>query len=348
MKRIVVCCDGTWNTPDKNKDGVPLQTNVVKIAQAVKPVSDFAVRQLTCYNTGIGTTGSALKRLYDGATGSGISKNILEAYKFLILSYEPDDELYFFGFSRGAFTVRSLAGLIYNSGILRKDCIDMIDRSYKLYRSRKRFTHPKEKEATLFRKTYSVIDRVPIKFIGVWDTVGALGNPLLINSALKWISRATLSTQFHDTKLGPVVEHAYQALAIDEKRRNFKPAVWIKNLSAKNQVLEQKWFAGAHSNIGGSYQSTALSDIALEWMTDKAQTCGLDLEKIHVKPDHRQKPENSLTGFYWLMGSYLRPIALKENTEEAAHESVNKKFIEDKSYHPLNLVEYMNRKKESA
>lgn len=340
MKRIIICCDGTWNTPDKNKDGVPLQTNVVKIAQAVKPVSDFGIQQLTYYNSGVGTTGTIIRKIFDGATGSGISSNILDAYKYLILNYELNDEIFLFGFSRGAFTVRSLAGMIRNSGILRRDCMDMMKKAYKLYKTRSKSSHPKQKEATLFRKTFAVADKVPIKFIGVWDTVGSLGNPLVINTILSKISPVTLSNSFHDTELSSIVENAFHALAIDEKRRSFKPAIWIKQPDSTNQHVEQQWFIGAHSNIGGGYPSTALSDIALEWLIEKAESCKLDLDKIETSPNYLKSPDESWKGFYKIIPRLYRPIGKVKNSFEQLHTSVNRRYEEDPDYRPKNLVEF--------
>ncbi len=343
MKRIIICCDGTWNTPDKNKDGVPLKTNVVKVAEAIKPVSEFGVQQLTYYNSGIGTTGTIFRKWFDGATGSGISDNILDAYKYLILNFELNDEIFLFGFSRGAFTVRSLAGLIRNSGILRRDCIDMMRKAYILYKSRSKSSHPKQKEATLFRKTYAVSDKVPIKFIGVWDTVGSLGNPLVINSILSKFSPVTLSNSFHDTELSSIVENAFHALAIDEKRRNFKPAIWTKQTNSENQHVEQKWFIGAHSNIGGGYPSTKLSDISLEWILEKAKDCKLNLEKIEVNPNFLASPDESWKGFYRLIPRFYRPIGKGKNSFEDLHSSANRRYDEDPNYRPRNLVEYKHQ-----
>ena len=148
MKRIIICCDGTWNTPDKTENGIPCYTNVVKVAQAVKPFADDGIQQLTYYDLGVGSRGFILQRIFDGATGSGISKNILKAYRYVLQNYRLNDELFFFGFSRGAFTVRSLAGLIRNSGILKSDDPDLIKRAYNLYRSRSPLSHPRAREAT--------------------------------------------------------------------------------------------------------------------------------------------------------------------------------------------------------
>jgi uncharacterized protein (DUF2235 family) len=341
MKRIIICCDGTWNTPDKMKDGKPCYTNVVRIAQAVKPVSDNGVTQLTFYDPGVGTTGSVFKRWFDGATGSGISKNILEAYKYLILNYEPGDELYLFGFSRGAFTVRSLAGLIRNSGILKTNELNLIRRAYRLYKSRSPLSHPREREATLFRKTYAVADIIQVKFIGVWDTVGSLGNPLFINNIFSKISLSVLGNQFHDTDLSSTVKYAYQALAVDEKRRNFKPTLWRQQDLSGKQKMEQIWFIGVHSNIGGGYPATGLSDIALDWLVSKAVDCNLDLDNIPAAENLSEEPEESWKGFYKLIPPYYRRIGTKENGNEKLHNSVLKRYSEDTDYRPKNLRHYL-------
>lgn len=341
MKRIIVCCDGTWNTPDKTEKGTPLHTNVVKIAMAAKAVANDGVAQALYYDPGVGTSGNWLKRAFDGATGSGLSKNVLEAYKYLIANHENGDELFLFGFSRGAYTARSLAGLIRSCGILRMDAMNMTDHAFELYQSRRSSTHPREKEATLFRRTYAVSDITPVKFIGVWDTVGSLGNPLLLNG---FFSRRN---RFHDTDLSSTVEFAYQALAIDETRRHFKTAMWHGQAHARGQTLEQVWFVGVHSNIGGGYASTALSDIALEWMVDKARRCGLDLEAIAMQPDSQHQREESRTGFYLMMPKFIRPIAQPDDqkgpTNESLHPSVLERYKKDRAYRPKNLEDYFTR-----
>lgn len=341
MKRIVICCDGTWNYPDKNKQGIPIPTNVVKVAEAVKAKAEDGVVQLMYYDPGVGTSGSKLQRLFDGATGNGLSDNICKAYHFLVLNYVEGDELFFFGFSRGAFTVRSLAGLIRNSGILWSVAIDMLERAFSLYRSRSAASHPREKEATLFRRTYAVSDIVPIKFIGVWDTVGSLGNPLLLNG---FFSRRQ---RFHDTQLSSTVANAFQALAIDEKRLHFKATLWQKQAHATNQNLEQVWFVGAHSNIGGGTTGTGLSDLALEWLCTKARLCGLDLKAIEPHPDLLEPVNESRKGFYRLIPKYYRPIAKSTTdqgaTNESLHPSVLRRHTEDAGYRPKNLEAFFTR-----
>jgi uncharacterized protein (DUF2235 family) len=340
MKRIVIFCDGTWNTPDESVDGKLCQTNVVKMANALTPVSLDGKVQLLYYDTGVGSEGGFMTRVFDGATGTGISENILQAYRFLIMNYVPGDELFFFGFSRGAFTVRSLAGLIRNSGILKLENMDKVCNAYKIYRSRKLEHQPREVEATLFRKTFAIEERTKIEFIGVWDTVGALGNPLLLNGIL------SRRNGFHDTDLSTSIRHAYHALAIDEKRKNFGATLWHQQKDMKDQILEQVWFPGVHSDVGGGYIETeaGLSDLALRWMLDKAQRCNLNFDNIAAIPNPMGLMHESYTGYYKLQRPLYRPIEMdtpgKGNTNETLHSSVVERFKKDETYRPKNLVRY--------
>jgi uncharacterized protein (DUF2235 family) len=326
------------------EEGKYCQTNVVKIANALSSTSIDGTMQLLYYDTGIGSEGGLLKRVYDGATGSGISENILQAYRYIIKNYEPGDELFLFGFSRGAYTVRSLSGLIRNSGILKTEYLDKMQRAYNIYRSRKLEYQPRELEATLFRKTFAVEESTIIKFIGVWDTVGALGNPLFLNGIL------SRKNQFHDTELSSKISYAYHALAIDEKRKNFKASLWHQQSGKKNQVLEQVWFAGVHSDVGGGYSEDqcSLSDITLKWMVEKAVHCGLKFDfKIEKENDENVDKHKSYKGFYRLIPSLLRPIDEPETdkgpTNEFIHKTVIYKYKNNISYRPKNLVDYFNR-----
>jgi uncharacterized protein (DUF2235 family) len=343
MKRIAVFCDGTWNTPDKLKDGKRCQTNVVKMANALKPVSTDGKPQVLYYDAGIGSEGSLIRRVYDGATGTGISENILKAYRFLIRNYQPGDELFLFGFSRGAFTVRSLAGLIRNSGILKLSDSDQINRAYEIYRSRKPEYQPREVEATLFRRTFAIEETTRIKFIGVWDTVGALGNPLFLNGILSRRNR------FHDTQLSSKIGNAFQALAVDEKRRNFQATLWNQQDGVKGQKLEQVWFPGVHSDVGGGYpdNESGLSDISLRWMLEKAQNCNLSFESVTINPDPLAPLHESYRGFYMLLPRLFRQIAKadkkKGNTYESVDPSTEERYKKNIKYRPENLVDYFRK-----
>lgn len=341
MKRIVICCDGTWDVPDNEINGLPVKTNVTKIAGAVSEVS-AGIKQLMFYETGIGTHGNRLRRLIDGITGNGLSENMLNAYRYLIHNYEIGDELFFFGFSRGAFTVRTLAGMIRNCGILRLNAIDQVQQGFELYSLRSLASHPRLIESTLFRRTYAVEDITPIKFIGVWDTVGSLGNPLLLNGIF------TKRHSFHDYHLSSIVEYAYHAVAIDEQRLYFQPALWEKDKKDTHQTLEQVWFVGVHSDVGGGYVATGLSDIALQWMADKAMAAGLGLNPLDIKPNFMQPCGKSRTGFYRLIPPYHRKIDQRiKNPEkescQSLHPTVIDRYLNDEHYRPTNLVDYMKR-----
>lgn len=347
-KRIIICCDGTWNTPDKTERGLPCATNVVRVAEAVPRHASDGTRQLLYYDIGVGTTGSWWRRTVDGATGRGLSQNIREAYEYLAHTYEPGDALYLFGFSRGAFTVRSLAGLVRKCGILRRDALHRLDHAIDFYRTRGDATEPKEKEATLFRRTYAVEDLTRVRFIGVWDTVGALGNPLLLKGFRS-------KHRFHDLQLSSSVDHACQALAIDERRRHFRPALWEQQESGRavGQVLEQRWFAGAHSNVGGGYTERELSDIALHWMASRALRSGLELmaSGLPAPPDGpapalepaKVRLRNSHTGLYRLIPAYHRPIAERPTQHESVDDSVRALWRARDEYRPPQLRRYFER-----
>lgn len=344
-KRLVVCCDGTWNTPDQVKDGNPIPTNVTKIARAVvTPRDTEGIEQRVYYHKGVGT--GRFDHFRGGALGWGLSRNVQDAYMFLIDNYDhPDDEIFLFGFSRGAYTARSVAGLLRNSGLLKRKYASQLDAAYELYRDRTDATHPRSVEAELFRKSFS--HEVRIKFIGVWDTVGALGIPVdfpgvqLVND--RW--------KFHDVKLSTSVDNAFQALAVDEHRKPFTPAIWEQQPEA-NQVgqrLEQLWFAGVHSDVGGGYPETGLSDLALIWMFNRAIECKLALDftaaNIALAPQANGMIHNSMTWYYRLFGELVRPMPLQRRddngrlmvTNEKAADQAIIRLQEDPSYRPLNL-----------
>ena len=263
-KRLVLCCDGTWNSPDQKSP-----TNVTKIALAIAPVDSAGREQRTFYHRGVGT--NRWERVRGGAFGVGLSRNVQDTYRFLVQNFEPGDELFFFGFSRGAYTARSTAGFVRNCGILRREHADRVGEAYGLYRDKSSKTHPRGTEATLFRRSYS--HETCIRFIGVWDTVGALGIP--IGGAL--INLINHRWEFHDTQLSTTVDAAYQALAIDEKRGPFRPTLWTpQDNPPPEQRVEQVWFAGVHSDVGGGYPDHQISDIPLLWMADRARRTGLD------------------------------------------------------------------------
>lgn len=277
MKRVIVCCDGTWNEPDQRAGGAACPTNVVKFAALLPPEHD-GVAQRVLYHRGIGADRLRFRRWIEGGTGLGISQTLKECYRWLIRNYQPGDELYFFGFSRGAYTARSLAGFVRNSGILRPENEDRLEQALKLYRSRDHRSEPKAAASRLFRQSYSWSQLTPIRCIGVWDTVGALGVPnTIIQGVLKRVFR--INREFHDTDLSSTVAFAFHAVAIDERRQPFLPTLWTQTSAGRTagQHVEQVWFAGCHSDVGGGVSSPELSDLALEWMIDRAKLAGLGI-----------------------------------------------------------------------
>lgn len=338
-KRLIICCDGTWNTPDQKDKGVPSPSNVVKMAAAVSPTGKDGKTQVVFYDQGVGT-GNWMDKLAGGLTGKGLTKNVEDAYRFLCYNYEPDDEIYCFGFSRGAYTARSVGGLIRKCGVVKKTHQDKISTAIRIYR--KKDKTPDTNQAKTFRSNYS--HQAKIKLIGVWDTVGALGVP--IGAIRKYFIKPPV---FHNVNLSRSVDHAYHALAIDEQRKHFKPSIWETKKSA-NQKVEQIWFAGVHTNIGGGYKNTGLSDLALKWMADKAVETGLTLDKAYLEkilhPKYDGVPRKSRKGLYRLIDTYNRPIGKAPNGEESVHESALLRLRQKiKGYAPKNLIEYLRRVK---
>lgn len=361
MKKLVLCFDGTWNMPDGNdKDqdevGKNAETNVIRLYRSIlgddsvglnngSPVQQPRTETLKWYDKGVGTRW--YERVRGGVFGFGLSYNVRQGYKFLIDNFDPGDEIYIFGFSRGAYTARSLVGLIRNSGLLKKGFVKKADpdenpvlmEAYQLYLSRDKSADTQL--AIDFRDEYSHVN-VKIKFLGVWDTVGALGIPLRV--ANQFNAKHYL---FHDVELSSIVENAYHAIAIDEHRENYQPALW--NPKEKwNQTMEQVWFVGAHADVGGGYPERILSDLPLYWMHEKAKLQGAGLEL-----DAQQVPKQALGEFLgaretdsfgrflfglyarlWL--PYYRPVMQTAHGQEAVHETFATKREKDPRYKPKN------------
>jgi uncharacterized protein (DUF2235 family) len=341
MKRIIICCDGTWNRPDQVHEGEVCASNVTKIARCISSVDPAGIQQSVFYDRGVGT--GHFDRLRGGAFGWGIKKKILDAYTFLITTYSPGDELFFFGFSRGAYTVRSVFGLIRNSGLLKPEFADRVADAYGLYRRRDSASHPDAVESELFRRSYSTEPRA--RFIGVWDTVGALGLP--VGGLLQFINKRW---SFHDMTLSSTVDNAFQALAIDERRKPFQPSVWEQSPKANGQVLEQVWFAGVHSNVGGSYPRAGLSDITLLWMIAQAKGCGLSVDDACVESNNKPRPDpldtiyNSQTVWYKMagLGDYIRPMETA-NKQSAASTAEARLANPASNYQAPNLKNFLEK-----
>jgi len=274
-RRLIVFFDGTWQEPANT----PEPTNVVKLLRAV-PSSDKDVSQIVFYDRGVGT-GGYINKLVGGAFGSGLQENVIDGYRFLANNYQKGDEIYIFGFSRGAFTARSLAGLIGLCGLLtppylghplQKDVASIVGSDLS----------SEEKKARVDALPVKAQKDIPIECVAVWDTVGSLGIPgdwgrLVIPK----------NYHFHDVELGKHIRVALHAMAIDEKRSAFSPTLWVKKIGEappQNQIVEQVWFPGVHSNVGGSYDDCGLSDITLDWMAKRvAKHTGLKLDNAALK-----------------------------------------------------------------
>jgi uncharacterized protein (DUF2235 family) len=351
VKRLVVCCDGTWNTPDQKDRGVMRPTNVVKIARWVLPQAFDGSAQRVYYDRGVGT-GDFVDRVFGGMFGVGLRHNVLEAYEFLSKGHEAGDEVYLFGFSRGAYTARRVVGMMRKCGLLPQGLGDearkaAIVEAYEIYNRREDAERggADSQAAVEFRDKHRS-PRVPIRFLGVWDTVGAYGIAGVVGQLTTRFSKA----RFHDRRLSSDVEHACHAVAVDERRRLFQPALWEQGPTGllKGQVLEQSWFAGVHSNVGGGYEDTGLSDVALHWMAARAEQRGLALDsrwRDRIDPDEFGELRESRTGVYRLLGRAVRGVGVQKNGFERLHHTPFDRMERDPAgYAPENLVAYLRKK----
>ena len=331
-KRLVVCCDGTWSKPDQVSP-----TNVVKFRDAVAAPDGAGTEQRVFYGEGVGT--GRWDRLRGGAFGVGLSAHVRDAYRFLVGNFEPGDELYLLGFSRGAYTARSVAGLVRNCGVLRRPEAARIGEAYDLYRDRDEDTDPNSARARDFRAKHSHETR--IRFIGVWDTVGSLGIPL---DGIPGLSRLNRRWQFHDVKLSSSVDTAVQALAIDERRGPFKPTIWEQQEHAEGQRVVQAWFAGSHSDVGGGYRDAALSAIPLKWIAKEAEACGLVLTPgafDSLKPNPLGAQHESRTGLYERLKPHDRVLGEVDAASEGVASSAVTRREKTPAYGSPGLVAYV-------
>lgn len=289
-KNIVLCSDGTGNRDIKGRG-----TNVFKLFEAVdlndhrtNPTLD---QQLAYYDDGVGSRGNTFFRALGGAAGYGLKRNVKDLYRALSRVYDEGDRIYLFGFSRGAFTARTLAGLIGACGIVKGESLpttnalrEAVEAAYVAYRSRygsaltnavrrARGRPDSQRVIEAFQRAYPVHTNVGIDFIGVWDTVDAVGLPFALSGL---VNRLVYQFKFPTQTLGPHVAHAYHALAIDDARQAFEPVLWV----GPDDRIEQVWFAGAHSNVGGGYPKQGMSLVALDWMLSHAAAHGLRLHKM--------------------------------------------------------------------
>lgn len=333
-KNIVVFSDGTGQ-----EGGRRYNTNVYKLFNMSE---DRTSGQIAFYDRGLGT---GWRKITGNVGGMGISRNIKECYEFIFQNYTAGDRIYLFGFSRGAATVRSLSGFIHLFGILPKSRADLIEQAYRIYRIRNR--RKREKKAREFiARNHTMWCK--IRFLGVWDTVAALGVPFksidVILDKLPFLRH-----RFHDFRLSPSVENAYHALAIDDERLTFHPVLW-KPEKTSYQDIKQVWFCGVHTDVGGGYKEQELSDIPLVWMMQMAVKHGLKIypkHKVKIKQDINGIMHDSRQGFPKnLYRRKVRSWDTESYGKASIHESVlkrmrNKNNTEDPLYSPWVIdVEY--------
>jgi len=289
-KNIILCADGTGN-----KGGYTPDSNVYKIYNAIE-IHDSNTSQYTYYDNGVGTSSNKYWRAISGAFGIGIKQNIIDLYTFLAMHYEPGDRVYLFGFSRGAATIRAFCGFIATTGLVNgkhlsdEKLTQYTCDAFKAYKNHKKNPQAAQSFAR-HSNSHNIID---IHFVGVWDTVSALGFPTrtdktsaslfildLVFMGLEKVLDVFWPHLFYRYELTPNIQHAFHALAIDDERTAFWPMVWDETTNQAKEV-EQVWFAGMHSNVGGGYERAGMANVTLHWMMLRAQKYGLDFKDNKV------------------------------------------------------------------
>ena len=318
MKNIVICCDGTrgeFGSKDKN-------TNVVRLFGRLRDCED----QLLYYDPGVGThnarrtaLGQWLRNSVASMFGNGLITNVLQAYRYLMTHYEPGDRIYLFGYSRGAHSVRVLAGMLYKCGLLTQGSENLIPYMARVYR--RKHNDPIAED---FKHHFA--HRPKVHLIGVWDTVASMG--------FLW------RKYYRNRRLNPEVTHAYQALSVDERRLQFQPSIWdVSGGLPEEQSIEQVWFSGRHVDVGGQeVPGRGISDITLLWMMEKAiaaKLVPLPDWRAGLTPDPRGPLKRSWTTSLWgrVLGKQRVILA-----DASVHQSVLDR-IGDPScdYRPANL-----------
>jgi uncharacterized protein (DUF2235 family) len=311
-RKLVVCCDGTWNTPRNETNvfrtyrflrerlGAPAELNQKNGVTTCGGRTADGSEVLLFYDRGIGT--DWFSRIAGGAAGVGLSDNVRDAYYFLGQNFVPDSEIYIFGFSRGAYTARSLCGFIKAAGLLERPSVKDVWRAYvdcyataggiiarpggwSLDGVREWLVARAGDAVGRLGADVSSLPRhagVTIRFIGVYDTVGALGVPL---AAAATVNEPIVG--FHDTTLGDTVENAVQALAVDERRGPYVPTLWTQAANAAalaGQSVLQVWFPGVHSDVGGGYRDKGIGNITWDFMMRQAASRGLVIDPGQPTP----------------------------------------------------------------
>jgi hypothetical protein len=356
-KNIVLCADGTGN-----KGGYTPSSNVYRIYNAIN-INDNP--QIRFYDNGVGTEKNKYYRGLAGAFGLGFKSNVIDLYVYLSKNYKPGDQVYLFGFSRGAATVRAFTGFIATCGLIDGTNLDKyelknrVNDAFDAYKRLRRKSLQTDKKKFLaeqkkFIDNYKSHGIIPIKFIGVWDTVSSLGFPqkwdktgvgiFVLNLLCMGIDRITdwvLPHNFYNYNITSNVENAYQALAIDDARTSFWPKVWIEKGYSGN--VEQVWFAGMHSNVGGGYSRTGMATVTLEWMMKKAKAQDLvfnedALRNVHDNADVHGRMYNSREGLAIYYRYHPREI------EKVCKDRLKQYKLNDKIKIHESVIDRMSRK----
>ena len=324
-RNIIFVCDGTLSSIRAGEE-----TNAGLFYRLLRSVGGSG--QIVRYDPGV--QGKGWRKWLNAASGEGINRSIKSGYAFLARNWRPGDRIFLIGYSRGAYAVRSLAGMIGNVGLLRREYARRryVDLAFRFYEvgskspARRHFSHHRCHET------------VPIEMLGVWDTVKSLGLPYPLLNRL-----APMATEFHDHRLGDHIHHGYHALAIDETRNSYRPILWELSHDWSGR-LEQAWFPGAHGDVGGEVrtfpQARPLSNLSLNWMLRRANQCGLSL------PDDWQNrfPEDVSAP---MMGSYSgigRFFVLRGRRRvgsgdgETVHLSIRERMAALPRYRPRGLL----------
>jgi uncharacterized protein (DUF2235 family) len=359
-KRLALFLDGTWNQVSDN-------TNVWRLRSLFAPASADGCEQRAYYSTGLGTKFG--EKVRGGMFGTGIDTAITSAYEWLMENYAPGDDIFIFGFSRGAYTARSLSGFILKCGLLQRGAPLGVNQLFKRYRRsgqktiRELIAGERGTDEFGFEEGWMLkyAQPVPIKFIGVFDTVGALGVPFAIYRRFKGEAYPFLNTGLrHDN------EYAFHALAVDEHRKAFMPTLWtnqgaIHATPRPIERTEQRWFVGAHANVGGGCFSDSLAQLPLKWLERKAATVGLAFkDEFIAEPNAAMAPISDsyaqmAGGLYRLLTlgiRYYRRIGLPPESEgpgvsninETIDSSVFDRWRADTTYRPSGLDAWAKRK----
>lgn len=370
-RRLIVCLDGTLNSPEQGKQQKDAQhpwpyflpTNVLKIFRAVPPVASDGVSQISYYSDGVGsfignpaTPGRLLKlldRFYGGVAGTGYEDRVKSAYRFMVGNYHPHDQIFILGFSRGAAEARTLAVFMdWAGGLLQKDDEYYIPELFLIWQ---RTRGQPGAAADWFRKMKWVHRPQPaeVTFLGVFDTVISLGFRMAADFEERDVPTVGPKFEFYVDRMPPQsVERARQALAIDERRWDFRPQVWHGPAAGKQpDSLTQVWFPGVHSNVGGGYPRDALSHTSLIWLLNEAHVAGLELDCSHLGDtsiDRQNKLYDTDSGAYriweWLRGKSgrgVRTLDAGNAAEISVDPSAGTRLHADPSWRPTNLLTYL-------